>query len=82
MGVLIAGCSMFGIPWLVAATVRSLNHVHSLATIESVVSRNGDSRERVLHVRETRVTALAIHLMIGLSVFALPVLKMIPVAVL
>jgi len=66
----------------VAATVRSLNHVHSLATIESLVTRDGDSRERVLHVRETRVTGLAIHLMIGLSVFALPFLKIIPMAVL
>ncbi|MEO2031840.1 MAG: PTS sugar transporter subunit IIA [Planctomycetaceae bacterium] len=82
MGVLIAVCSLFGLPWLVAATVRSLNHVHSLATIESVVTRDGDARERVLHVRETRVTGLAIHLMIGLSVFALPLLKIIPMAVL
>ena len=31
MGILVAGCSMFGLPWLVAATVRSLNHVRSLA---------------------------------------------------
>ena len=82
LGVLIAVCSPFGLPWLVAATVRSLNHVRSLATVENVVSRDGDSRDRVLHVRETRVTALAIHLLIGLSVFALPVLKMIPMAVL
>lgn len=82
MGVLITVCSLFGLPWLVAATVRSLNHLHSLATIESVMTRDGDSRERVLHVRETRVTGLAIHLLIGLSVFALPLLKTIPMAVL
>ncbi len=82
MGVLIAVCSLFGLPWLVAATVRSLNHLHSLATVENVVTRDGESRERILHVRETRVTALAIHLLIGLSVLALPLLKMIPMAVL
>ena len=82
MGVLIAVCSLFGLPWLVAATVRSLNHVRSLATVENVVSRDGDSRDRVLHVRETRVTGLTIHLLIGLSVFALPLLKLIPMAVL
>ncbi|HIE97216.1 MAG: PTS sugar transporter subunit IIA [Fuerstiella sp.] len=82
MGVLIAVCSLFGLPWLVAATVRSLNHVRSLATVENVVDRGGDSRERVLHVRETRVTGLAIHLLIGLSVLALPLLKTIPMAVL
>ena len=82
MGVLIAACSLFGLPWLVAATVRSLNHLHSLATIESVVTRDGDSRERVIHVRETRMTGLAIHLLIGLSVLALPVLKLVPMSVL
>ncbi|MEO2017762.1 MAG: PTS sugar transporter subunit IIA [Fuerstiella sp.] len=82
MGVLIIVCSLFGLPWLVAATVRSLNHVRSLATVENVVSRDGGSHERVLHVRETRVTGLAIHLLIGLSVLALPLLKMIPMAVL
>ena len=82
LGVLVVVCSLFGLPWLVAATVRSLNHVRSLATVENVVDRSGDSRERVLHVRETRVTALAIHLLIGLSVFALPLLKTIPMAVL
>ncbi|MCH2115560.1 MAG: PTS sugar transporter subunit IIA [Pirellulales bacterium] len=82
MGVLIAVCSLFGLPWLVAATVRSLNHIRSLATVESVVTRGGDSRDSVLHVRETRVTGLAIHLLIGLSLFALPLLKQIPMAVL
>ncbi|MCP4172411.1 MAG: HCO3- transporter, partial [Fuerstiella sp.] len=82
LGGLVAVCSLFGLPWLVAATVRSLNHVRSLATVENVVDRGGDSRERVLHVRETRVTALAIHVLIGLSVLALPLLKVIPMAVL
>ena len=82
MGVLIAFCSLFGLPWLVAATVRSLNHLHSLATIENVVTRDGDFRERVIHVRETRVTGFAIHLLVGLSAFSLSLLKMIPMAVL
>jgi len=82
VGLLVAACSVFGLPWLVAATVRSLNHVRSLATVENVVNRDGDSRERILHVQETRVTALAIHVLIGLSVLALPLLKMVPMAVL
>lgn len=82
MGVLIAACSMFGLPWLVAATVRSLNHVKSLATVENVINKGGESRERVLHVRETRVTGLMIHVLIGLSLFALPLMKTIPMAVL
>ena len=82
MGILIAACSLFGLPWLVAATVRSLNHLRSLATLENVVSRDGGTRERVLHVRETRITGLAIHLLMGISLLALPLLKIIPMAVL
>ena len=82
MGLLIIVCSLFGLPWLVAATVRSLNHLRSLATVEEVLDRDGDTHERILHVRETRVTGLAIHLLIGLSVLALPLLKVIPMAVL
>jgi len=82
VGVLVAACSLFGLPWLVAATVRSLNHVRSLATIEEVVARNGETRNRVIHVRENRLTGLTIHLSIGFSLLLLPLLKTIPMAVL
>lgn len=82
VGLLIAVCSMFGLPWLVAATVRSLNHVRSLATVEEVVSSKGETREKVIHVRENRITGLVIHLLIGLSLLLLPLLKEIPMAVL
>jgi mannitol/fructose-specific phosphotransferase system IIA component (Ntr-type) len=82
VGLLMAFCSLFGLPWLVAATVRSLNHVRSLATIEEVVSPTGETRERVVHVRENRVTGLAIHLLIGLSLLFLQWLNEIPMAVL
>ena len=82
MGILIAFCSIFGFPWLVAATVRSLNHIRSLATVETVVSREGDSRQKVLHVRENRLTGFTIHFLLGLSILALPLLKQIPMAVL
>ena len=82
VGLLMAVCSFFGLPWLVAATVRSLNHVRSLATVEEVVAPNGETRDRVIHVRENRITGLAIHLLIGLSLFLLPLLKTIPMAVL
>lgn len=82
IGFIIGACSLFGLPWLVAATVRSLNHVHSLATVEEVVAKDGGSRNRVLSVRETRLTGLCIHLFIGLSALALQWLKMIPMPVL
>ncbi|TWU26517.1 PTS system mannose-specific EIIBCA component [Novipirellula galeiformis] len=82
IGILTAVFSLFGLPWLVAATVRSLNHVRSLADVEEVVTRSGDRRDRVIHVRETRLTGLAIHMGIGGSLIALSLLKMVPMAVL
>lgn len=82
IGVLMAICSLFGLPWHVAATVRSLNHVRSLATIEEVIGADGTRQDRIIKVRENRVTGFAIHLMIGLSLLALPLLKNIPMAVL
>jgi hypothetical protein len=82
VGLLIGACSLVGLPWLVAATVRSLNHVRSLATVEEVVSKTGEMRERLIHVRENRITPLAIHMLIGLSLVLLPLLKVVPMAVL
>ncbi len=75
-------CSLFGLPWLVAATVRSLNHVRSLATMEEVVKPDGYKHERVLQVRENRVTGLATALLIGSTLLFLPLLKFIPLAIL
>ena len=82
VGVLAGICSMLGLPWLVAATVRSLNHVRALATVEEVVSDRGDTRDQIVHVRETRLTGLAIHMLVGASLLLLPWLKLIPMAVL
>lgn len=82
IGILVGICSMFGLPWHVAATVRSLNHVRSLATNEEVILPSGERHERVIHVRENRITSFAIHVLIGLSLFLLYYLEDIPMAVL
>ena len=82
VGVLIGICSLFGLPWLVAATVRSLNHLRSLATTEERVDNTGAAQTRILHVRENRVTGIAIHLLLGLTLLFLPMLDKIPLAVL
>lgn len=82
VGGLIGICSLFGLPWLVAATVRSINHVHSLATFDEVVLPGGECRERVIHVRENRISSFFIHVLIGFSLLLLPWLKTIPLAVL
>jgi hypothetical protein len=71
---MIAVNSMLGLPWLVAATVRSLTHVNALAER----SENG----KIISVQETRLTHLGIHLLVLAALFALDVLKLIPVPVL
>jgi hypothetical protein len=82
VGGLLGFCSLLGLPWLVAATVRSLNHVRSLATVEEVATAEGDRRERIIGVRENRLTGLAIHLLIGGSLLLLPLFHVVPMAVL
>lgn len=81
-GGLIVICSLFGFPWLVAATVRSLNHVRSLATTEDVVMPGGETKNKIIQVRETRLTGLMIHLLMAGSLLLVPWLKMIPLPVL
>jgi hypothetical protein len=82
VGLLVAVCSMFGLPWHVAATVRSLNHVRSLASFEDVVNQHGETRTRIMHVRENRITGFSIHALIGLSLLLIPLLKNVPMAAL
>ena len=74
IGFLILVNSLLGFPWLVAATVRSLNHIHAMAE----KSQDGT----ILSVQETRLTNLGIHLLCFITIFALDVLKLIPVPVL
>ncbi|GJM23300.1 MAG: hypothetical protein DHS20C15_32150 [Planctomycetota bacterium] len=82
VGVLVGVCSLFGLPWLVAATVRSLNHLRSLAKTEDRIDSRGTAHTRILHVRENRVTGIAIHLLLGGTLLFLPLLEKIPLAVL
>ena len=82
VGVLTALCSLTGLPWLVAATVRSLNHVRALATVDDKILANGDRRDEIIHVSETRLTGLFVHVLIGASLFLLPWLQSVPEAAL
>lgn len=82
VGGLIGFCSFFGFPWLVAATVRSLAHVRALADTEEVADADGGGQDRITHTLENRVSGLLIHLLIGLTLFALPLLAYIPKATL
>jgi hypothetical protein len=82
VGGLIPGVvSLFGLPWIVAATVHALNHVKSLATTRPV-DLGGTTAEQIVHVRENRVSPLMIHVLIAGSILILPLFKLIPMAVL
>ncbi|XP_046801166.1 electroneutral sodium bicarbonate exchanger 1 isoform X4 [Lucilia cuprina] len=80
LAILIQICSAMGLPWFVAATVLSINHVNSLKQ-ESECSAPGE-KPQFLGVREQRVTHVLIFLTIGLSVFLTPILCHIPMPVL
>jgi hypothetical protein len=74
-------CSVFGLPWIVAATVHALNHVKSLATTETI-GHGSSAREQIVSVRENRVSPLSIHILIAASLLMLPLIQLIPMAVL
>ncbi len=74
MGGLVALMGLFGLPWVVGAVVRSLNHVKSLA-----ITDGGG----VVGTVENRVSNFAIHALLGVAcVLLLPLLGLIPMAVL
>eukprot|EP01029_Cantina_marsupialis_P032408 TRINITY_DN9868_c0_g2_i1.p1 TRINITY_DN9868_c0_g2~~TRINITY_DN9868_c0_g2_i1.p1 ORF type:complete len:950 (+),score=326.52 TRINITY_DN9868_c0_g2_i1:44-2893(+) len=80
VGILIGICSMFGLPWLVAATVRSLNHLHALSITKEIVTRDGVKNE-VAKVYDNRVTGFVIHFLVLLSLFSLKLVQEIPMPV-
>ena len=83
VGLLVAACSLFGFPWLVAATVRSLAHVRALADTEEVSLSSGGSKERIIHMTENRLTGFVIHLLILITaLFFLQHLSLVPMAAL
>uniref|UniRef100_A0A8D3C6D9 Anion exchange protein n=1 Tax=Scophthalmus maximus TaxID=52904 RepID=A0A8D3C6D9_SCOMX len=80
VGVMLAVCSIMGLPWFVAATVLSISHVNSLK-LESESSAPGE-QPRFLGIREQRLTGLVIFLLMGCSVFMTGALQYIPMPVL
>jgi hypothetical protein len=82
LSVVIFVSSMLGLPWMCAATVRSINHLFALADKQDVVNAEGHRSEQISKVTETRLTGLLIHCLIGASLFAVAALKFVPMAVL
>lgn len=79
VGILLVVSSLFGLPWLVAATVRSLNHVQALSSSHAVDTPDG-GHVTIDRVLENRVSAIAIHVLIACSLFLTPVLEKVPMA--
>ncbi|XP_026799296.1 sodium bicarbonate transporter-like protein 11 isoform X4 [Pangasianodon hypophthalmus] len=74
--------SLLGLPWMHAAFPHSTLHVRQLAIVEERVE-GGHLYETIVSVKETRVTSLLANILIGVSVFLLPVpLQWIPKPVL
>jgi hypothetical protein len=73
IGILVNSC--FGLPWLCAATVRSVNHLLALSEIDP-------ETKKVVSVQETRLTNLFIHALILGTLFFMNILKLIPMSVL
>merc|ERR1719316_1466912 len=75
-------CSLLGLPFTHAATIRSLTHLISLTTFEEKKLDDGTVKKMPAIVNEQRVTQLGIHTLIALSSLASKVLGKLPVAVL
>ncbi|XP_034070501.1 solute carrier family 4 member 1b (Diego blood group) isoform X2 [Gymnodraco acuticeps] len=68
--------AIFGVPWLSAATVRSVTHANAL----TVMSKG--TKPVIERVNEQRVSGILVALLIGLSILMEPILKMIPMSAL
>jgi len=62
LSILTALQSLTGLPWLVAATVRSLSHMGAL-------TKTDENTGKVIGTHEQRVTGVAIHALIGCTIF-------------
>ncbi|XP_039919540.1 solute carrier family 4 member 11 isoform X7 [Hirundo rustica] len=65
------GLSVFGLPWIHAAFPHSPMHVRALAYVEERVE-SGHIYETIVSVKETRLTSLMAHFLVGLSLLLLP----------
>lgn len=67
MGVLTFICGLFGLPWMCAATVRSISHFTALSVWST--SHAPGERPFLVDVKEQRVTNIAIHVLTGTICF-------------
>uniref|UniRef100_A0A8C1NKB8 Anion exchange protein n=1 Tax=Cyprinus carpio TaxID=7962 RepID=A0A8C1NKB8_CYPCA len=68
--------SIFGVPWLSAATVRSVTHANALTVMTK------GPRPQIQRVLEQRVSGILVAVMVGVSILMEPILRMIPMTAL
>uniref|UniRef100_A0A672YM75 Anion exchange protein n=3 Tax=Sphaeramia orbicularis TaxID=375764 RepID=A0A672YM75_9TELE len=68
--------SIFGVPWLSAATVRSVTHANAL----TVMSKG--PKPEIEKVIEQRISGILVAILVGVSIYMEPILKMIPMTAL
>ncbi|KAM3863949.1 solute carrier family 4 member 1a (Diego blood group) [Diretmus argenteus] len=68
--------SIFGVPWLSAATVRSVTHANALTVLTK------GPKPEIEKVIEQRISGILVAIMVGVSIFMEPILKMIPMTAL
>ncbi|XP_078125193.1 solute carrier family 4 member 1a (Diego blood group) [Sander vitreus] len=68
--------SIFGMPWLSAATVRSVTHANALTVMTKGL------KPEIEKVLEQRISGMLVAIMVGVSIFMEPILKMIPMTAL
>nr|XP_033801808.1 anion exchange protein 3 isoform X6 [Geotrypetes seraphini] len=73
-------CSLFGLPWLTATTVRSVTHVNALTVMNKAIAPG--EKPKIEEVKEQRLTGVFTSVLVGLSIVMGSVLRRIPLAVL
>uniref|UniRef100_A0A4W5RH02 Solute carrier family 4 member 1 n=1 Tax=Hucho hucho TaxID=62062 RepID=A0A4W5RH02_9TELE len=68
--------SLFGVPWLSAATVRSVTHANALTVMSKA------PKPEIEKVLEQRISGMLVAAMVGVSILLEPILKMIPMTAL
>ena len=80
VGLLNGVLSVFGCPWICAASVRTLTHLNAV-TVMSTNYAPGE-KPQIIGAREQRITGFVSHLLLGLSVLLGSLLKRVPTSVL
>eukprot|EP00521_Asterionellopsis_glacialis_P015767 CAMPEP_0195299048 /NCGR_PEP_ID=MMETSP0707-20130614/24762_1 /TAXON_ID=33640 /ORGANISM="Asterionellopsis glacialis, Strain CCMP134" /LENGTH=323 /DNA_ID=CAMNT_0040361319 /DNA_START=65 /DNA_END=1036 /DNA_ORIENTATION=- len=78
LGLLTAGLSLVGLPWMCGATVQSMNHVRAMT--ETRFNEETEETE-VVGVTETRLTGFIMHAMLAGTIRLLPLLSFLPIPV-